>query len=166
MSKAKKHLRPCPALGREITPAEGGEGRGSAYRCPLECPFFPFTPANYDKHGEIEDRLIQKAMARAARELPAAERESLLRALDAAEGADDAILTNHARFAWLFHGRRDAGGRTLGERWLADKTSGLTNDERVLLAGLNEMHPALIEIHRIVDEQTIEGVDLLTGRPL
>src|SRR3954447_20160804 len=103
MSKAKKHLRPCPALGREITPAECGEGRGSAYRCPVECPFFPFTPENYDKSSEIEDRLIQKAFARAARVLPATERESELRAFEASEGAHDAVLTKHARFAWLFH---------------------------------------------------------------
>src|SRR3954471_3434216 len=155
MSKAKKHLRPCPALGREITPAECGEGRGSAYRCPLECPFFPFTPANYDKHGEIEDRLINKAFARAGQMLPAADRESLLQAYDATEGTPDAMVTNHARFTWLFYGRRGAEGRALGERWLADKTSGLSNDERVLLAATNQPQPALIEIHRILDEQTI-----------
>src|SRR4051794_36435813 len=118
MSKAKKHLRPCPALGREITAAECGSGRGSAYRCPAECPFFPFTPANYDKHGEIEEGLMRKAMLRAGQVLPPAERESLLRVLDASENAPDAMLKKHSHFTWLFHGRRDTEGRTLGERWL------------------------------------------------
>ena len=142
MSKASKHLRECPALRRAITPVECGSGRGSAYQCPAACPFFPFTPANYDKHGEIEGRLIEKTYAR-AREMTDAERDSMLRVLDESEGgAVDEVLANHARFAWLYHCRRDAEGRTFGERWLADKNSGLSNDERVLLAGMNAMRPA------------------------
>ena len=166
VSKASKHLRDCPALGRAITPAECGSGRGSAYRCPAACPFFPFTPANYDLHSEVEERLIQKTYSRAAREMTATESESIFRALDASQGAVDEVVANHARFAWLYHWRRDAAGRTFGERWLADQASGLNNDERVLLAGMNAMRPVLLEVHRILDEQTIEGVDLLDGRPL
>lgn len=166
MSNARKHLRACPALGRAITPAECGAGRGSAYQCPAECPFFPFTPANYDKHGEIESRLIQKIYKRAAREMTESDRDSMLRVLEKSEGAVDEVLANHARFAWLYHWQRDAEGRTFSERWLAERNSELTNDERVLLAGMNAMRPALLEIHRILDEQTIEGVDLLDGRPL
>jgi len=96
----------------------------------------------------------------------AAERESMIRALDDSDGATDEVLVNHARFAWRYHWQRDAQGRTFGERWLADKASGLNNDERVLLAGMNAMRPVLIEVHRILDEQTIEGVDLLDGRAL
>jgi len=166
VSKASKHLRDCPALGRAITPAECGTGRGSAYQCPAECPFFPFTPANYEQHGEIESRLITKTYARASREMIVAERESMLRLLDESEGAVDEVLANHASFAWIFHWLRDAEGRTFAERWLADKNNGLTNDERVLLTGMNAMHPALVEVHRILDEQTIEGADLLDGSPL
>ncbi len=163
---SKKHLRDCPALGRAITPAECGSGRGSVYQCPASCPFFPFTPANYDQHGEIESRLIQKSYARAAREMTEAERASMIRVLEESEGAVDEVLANHARYAWLFHWRQDGKGRTFGARWLADKASGLTNDERVLLAGMNAMRPAVLEVHRILDEQTLEGVDLLDGQPL
>jgi hypothetical protein len=166
VSKASKRLRDCPALGCAITPADCGARRGSVYQCPVECSYFPFTPANYEKHGEIESRLIQKTYARASREMTAAERESMLRVLDESEGAADEVLANHARFAWLYHWRRDAEGRTFAERWLADVNNGLTNDERVLLAGMNAMRPALVEVHRILDDQTIEGVDLLDGSPL
>ena len=61
MSKASKRLRDCPALGRAITPAECGAGRGSAYQCPVECPFFPFTPANYEKDhaGQVVEQLVR-----------------------------------------------------------------------------------------------------------
>ncbi len=166
MSKSKKHQRDCPALGRAITAAECGSGRGSAHACPADCPHFPFTPANYDLHGEIESRLIQKTYERAARTMTDAERERMIRVLDTTAGAPDEMLVNHARFVWLYHGQRDAEGRTFGERWLADKTGGLSNDERVLLAGMNRLRPVLLEVHRIVDEQTIEGVDLLDGSAL
>ena len=166
MSKSKKHQRDCPALGHPISAAECGSGRGSAYACPADCPYFPFTPANYDQHGEIENRLIQKTYERAARSMTDAERERMLRLLDRAEGAPDEMLVNHARFVRLYHWERDAEGRTFGERWLADKTGGLSNDERVLLAAMNRMRPVLLEVHRILDEQTIEGEDLLDGTAL
>jgi hypothetical protein len=164
VSKSKKHLRDCPVLGRAITSAECGTGRGSAYACPTECPFFPFTPANYDQHGEIESRLIQKTYERAARLMSPAERERMLDEI--AEQKGDAVLANHSRFAWLYHWERDAEGRTFGERWLADRTSGLSNDERVLLAGINQSRPVVFEVQRILDEQMVEGVDLLDGQPL
>ena len=120
VSKSKKHQRNCPALGRTITSAECGAGRGSAHACPAECPHFPFTPANYDQHGEIEQRLIRKTYARAAATMTDAERTRMLRVLDETEGGDDQMLVNHARFARMYHWDRDAEGRTFGERWLAD----------------------------------------------
>ena len=164
MSKSKKHLRDCPALARPITSAECGAGRGSTYACPADCPFFPFTPDNYDLHGEIESRVIQKTYQRATRTMTPAERDRQLRALDEQEGDD--ILVNHARFAWLYHWERDARGLSFGERWLADPACGLSNDERVLLTGMNRSRPVVFEVHRILDEQTTEGVDLLDGRTL
>ncbi len=159
MSKSKKHLRACPALGRDITSAECGGGRGSAYACPVECPFFPFTPANYEQHGEIESRLISKTYERAAKLMSPAERERMLDEIEDQEG--DEVLANHSRFAWLYHCERDAEGRTFGERWLADRMSGLSNDERVLLAGMNESRPVVFKVERILDAQMVEGVDLL-----
>lgn len=151
-------------MGHAITAAECGTTRGSARACPVECPFFPFTPANYDQHGEIESRLIQKTYERAAWLMTDAQREKMLRVLD--DTAGDEVLVNHARFAWLYHIERDADGRTFGDRWLADRTGGLTNDERVLLGGMNRMRPVVFEVWRILDEQTVEGIDLLDGSAL
>jgi hypothetical protein len=164
VSKSKKHQRDCPVLGRMITSAECGAGRGSAYACPVECPFFPFTPANYDQHSEIESRLVSKTYERASRLMSPAERERMLDELEDRQG--DEVLANHSRFAWLYHWERDAEGLTFGERWLADRTSGLSNDERVLLAGVNQSRPAVFEVERILDDQMVEGVDLLDGRRL
>ncbi len=164
VSKSKKHLRACPVLGRDITSAECGSGRGSVHACPVECPFFPFTPANYEQHGEIESRLISKTYERATRMMSPAERERMLDELDDQEGEE--VLINHSRFAWLYHCERDTEGRTFGERWLADRSSGLSNDERVLLAGMNQVRPIVFEVERLLDEQMVEGVDLLDGRRL
>ncbi len=164
MSKHARNRRECPAASRTITAAQCGTTRGSSRACPADCPFFPFTPANYDQHGEIESRLIQKTYERAARLMTDAQRERMLRVLDETGGDD--VLENHARFAWLYHGERDAGGHSFGDRWLADNSGSLTNDERVLLAGMNRMRPVVFEPWRILDEQTVEGIDLLDGSAL
>ena len=134
------------------------------HACPAECPYFPFTPANYDQHGEIESRLISKTYERATKLMSPAERERMLDEIENQSG--DEVLANHSRFAWLYHCARDAEGRTFGERWLADRSTGLSNDERVLLAGMNESRPVVFEVERILDEQMVAGVDLLSGQRL
>jgi hypothetical protein len=65
MSKSSK-LRPCPALGRDISPADCGEPRQSRLACPADCPHNPFGPAHYSQLLEIEDRLDTKSLERLA----------------------------------------------------------------------------------------------------
>jgi hypothetical protein len=65
MGEAKKR-RLCPAVAREITPAECGENRHSRYACPESCTHNPFAVAAYSELLEIEDRLDLTAMKRLA----------------------------------------------------------------------------------------------------
>ena len=163
MTKAKKSVRDCPVLGRSISPADCGSERGFKHSCPAHCPFFPFTPANYDQHLEIESKLIQKTHERFAAMVKGTDNEPALRAFRSEGGGLFAELAAHARCVWNYHGKRDAEGLTFGERWLPESNSGLKNDERVLLQALNGVRPTLLELQRIVDFQTVDCVDLLTG---
>ena len=61
MAKAGK-LRPCPALGREISPGECGEDRNRRQVCPADCAYNPFNPAAYDSLREVEDELDGKTL--------------------------------------------------------------------------------------------------------
>jgi hypothetical protein len=163
VSKTKKNQRDCPAAGKVISSADCGSGRGSQYSCPADCPHFPFTPANYDLHVQIEERLIDKSFELAARIMSAEEKQRLMRELSRIEGTPNEELINHARFVWTHHIRRDGEGKTNGERWLEDRLGGLSNDEKGLLRGFNQTRPVLLEVQRILDHQTFEAVDLLDG---
>lgn len=161
MGEAKKR-RSCPAVGRDVSAAECGENRHSRYACPESCPHHPFRVAAYSELLEIESRLDPDLMQRLAEDNPAGIRRFLTMA-----GAGDELRAN-AIAHWLLFFERDAGGRTFGER-LADRAgTGLRNDERVLLRGKSRMRIALIEVHRVLDAERVEVVDLLdrSGQPL
>ena len=166
MSKVKKHQRDCPVLGRFISSAECGSGRGTAYACPEQCAYFPFTPANYDQHFALEKGLIGAAHSRGERHLSEVARSRMSAKIRKRSGAYDQETAIQSELAWAYHCERDVEGRSFGERWLEDKASGLKNDERFLLSQMNQVRPVLLEIHRIVDDIIIEGVDLLTGEAL
>ncbi|MBA3651276.1 MAG: hypothetical protein H0W66_07315, partial [Chthoniobacterales bacterium] len=51
MSKQKRW---CPAIAQQISSAECGQNRTSRYDCPAECPFNPWSPANYERALEID----------------------------------------------------------------------------------------------------------------
>lgn len=161
MSKAAKH-RFCPAVQRKISAAECGENRGSRYACPADCLHSPLASANYILMLELENEADRKSGER----LEAEERKSpeLRKASQQAASAP----SEHAWHAFcelaLFF-QRDAGGLSLAERWRREGFPGLKNDERVLLEAKMRTRVALLEIHRIVDDQQIEAVDLLEAAP-
>lgn len=73
-------------------------------------------------------------------------------------------LEDHTVQAFLLKGtlsNRDAEGRNLPERLLAEAPQRFKNDERTLLQALARTRPAFLEVRRIIDEQLIEVVDHL-----
>ncbi len=157
MAKASKR-RHCPALGREITPADCGEDRNRRIACASACEFNPFNPANYAQLLEIEDKLDHKTMDRLAGE--AGDRMAFVRqveqALKHASGhADHAFVAGRAFFT------RDQTGLTFAQQWEKVGYAGLRNDERALFAAKAQMRIAALEIRCVVDEQFVEAVDLL-----
>ncbi len=157
MSKATKK-RACPAVGRDISPAECGENRGSRYTCPADCPYSPFTLANYDTFQGIEAALIHKSIDWVRAD--SADRAEF----DRAEVTARRIATPNALAAfhlWRFAGRRDAAGLTAVDRWARAGFPGLSNDERVVARARAQLQPVVLEVLRVLDDLRIEVVDLL-----
>jgi len=157
MSKAAKE-RFCPAEQRRISPAECGEFRGSRYACPAGCLYSPLASANYEMLLALEEGLDQACMARVRNE--AEKQPQLWRELDKALAAPSAHAL-HAFFERHLFFRRDAGGLTSMEHWEREGFPGLKNDQRVLLRAKMRTRVALLEIHRIIDRERVEAVDLL-----
>lgn len=157
MSKVAKK-RHCPALERVITSVECGEGRISKIACPVGCEHNPFDPANYELALEVEQRLSEKStvwLLEHASELTTL-REAMQRALR--EGALD---VSNLLIGWHLFGVRDQAGLTCAERWQRTGFVGLRNDERVVFQGQMQSRVALLEVHRVLDAETTEAVDLL-----
>ena len=157
MGKASKH-RLCPALGREISRRECGENRHSRWVCPVACPHSPFALENYAALLSTEDALDRRTltwMFEQARDRAGLERglQNALRA-ESGHGA-------HAFTMWNLFFRRDERGQTCAQRWAQARFPGLNNDERVFVQAKMQVRVVLFEVHRVLDEQRVEGVDLL-----
>jgi hypothetical protein len=157
-----KKQRDCPALGMSIPSARCGAERGVVIACPEECDFNPFGRQNYDQLGEIEDRVIEKLMRRFMEMRGFAACERLARTAD--RHGEDLFLA-HWEFAKAYHHDRDTAGQTLTEQWEASGFDGLNNDEKQVVRWMAATRLCLIEIHRQVDEDTVEVVDLLDADP-
>lgn len=161
MGQSKKR-RACPAVSRDITSAECGENRLSRYACPEGCPFNPFAPDNYTALLQAEDELDLTSIKRIVGEDPTVTATIYEgRRLNEGHGW-------HAATAWQLFFKRDATRATFAERWQQAGFPGLKNDERVFFRGKMQLQVALLEIHRVLDSQRIEAVDLLApaGAPM
>ena len=157
MGKASKH-RLCPALGREISRPDCGESRHSRLACPAACPHNPFALENYTALLAIEDVLDRRTLTWMFEE--ARDRAGLERGLQRAVQADSGHSA-HAFTTWNLFLRRDERGLTCTQRWEKAGFSGLNNDERVLIQAKMQVRVILFEVHRVLDDQRVQGVDLL-----
>ena len=154
MGKNSKH-RLCPALGRDITSADCGEGRHSRHPCPADCPHNPFAPERYDQLLAQEDRLDALTIRRLAQVNPADGRT-----IEAAS-RDKNGHALHATAVGVFFFRKDSVGETFAAHWAKAGFLELKNDERIIFRGKMQMRVALLEIQCVRDGQTVDARDLL-----
>ena len=162
MSKLTKK-RACPAVGRQITSAECGEHRGSKYQCPAACPFSPFASANYTQLLELEAAVDKASMIRIDQDAP--DRAALAREIHRASNSPLPHAL-HALIVWRFVFETDAQGQSCAQRWERAGFSGLKNDGRVLLRAKMKLRIVLLEVHRVLDSEQVEVVDLLDAAPV
>lgn len=167
MGKASKR-RLCPAVGREITPVECGTNRGVNYECPPECPFCPWSPDNYDDFLEIEKRIDRQVFAFYESVVGRREFQNQFGALGEDEEGDEGVLEMQGACIREFFLRDFGSGKTLFDLWRESGWEGLDRDEPFLASFKAGSYATLLEVRRVVDDQTTECVDLLgeSDRPL
>jgi hypothetical protein len=157
MSKASKN-RACPAVGREIPVSECVAHRHSAYACPATCPHDPFAPANYSRFLELEGKLDRQSMDYLMEH--AADRPAMEKALQRAH-SHPSLHAMHAWYEWNLFFAPGADGLTCCQRWEKTGFPELKSDQRFLLRAKMQTRIALVEIHRVLDGERAEAVDLL-----
>jgi hypothetical protein len=156
MSKASKN-RACPAVGREIPVSDCVAHRHSSYACPAECLHNPFAPANYSRFLELEGKLDRQSMDYLMEH--AADRPAMEKALQRAQ-SHPSLHAMHAWYEWNLFFAPGADGLTCCERWEKAGFSELKSDQRVLQRAKMKTRMALLEIHRVLDGERVEAVDL------
>ena len=128
------------------------------YACPESCPFNMFASAAYPKFLEIERSADEKFMRWLERHATdPMEFEADMRRLL----GDDPEPGFFHRLAWHGAYRIGPDGDTCLGQWAKAGFPGLGADERVIMRGRMRMSPAIFEVHRILDLQRVEVVDLL-----
>ena len=157
MSK-KNRMRDCPAAGRAIEAFECAAGRHTTYACPESCPFNVFAPANYAKFQEVEHSADEKYVAWVAKHAadPIQFEADMRRMV-----GDRPSPGYYHRLVWHGVYRVGADGETCLGRWAKAGFPGLGADERIVMRSWMRMSPAMLEVHRILDDQRVEVVDLL-----
>ena len=156
---SKKHrMRECPAAGRPIEAFECAAGRHTTYACPESCPFNVFATASYQKVRDIEHSADEKYVLWVMEH--AADRAQFKADMRRSIGDQPSAAYFH-RLAWHGVYRVGPGGDTCLGAWAKAGFPGLSADERVLMRSRMRLRPAMLEVHRIMDDHRVEVVDLL-----
>lgn len=157
MGEAKRRQMECPVLGRRIKPAECGEKRISQYDCPESCPNNPWRAVNYEQIVQSIARFHEKLVVRLKADMEAQGDYSIppVSELDGISLKQLLWIHNKAYQA------TNSQGSTFFERLAAEHFRGFNNDQRILLQAEAGTRPVLFEVHQIVDDCLIRGVDLL-----
>ncbi len=138
MISFSKKDRECPAAGRPIASAECGGKRGSFYKCPVACPFNPWSPENYEIALKIDSNIIEKVTRRIASEYRSnGEHLSFL--------AGNALENNEFFINEILY-KPDTRGRTFFQRWELENFTGLNNDERFFFKAYSGIRSAAVEV--------------------
>ena len=151
-------MRECPAAGRPIEAFECAAERHTSYACPEACPFNVFATASYEKFQAIERSADERFFGwLTAHVADRAQLEADMRRLV----SDRPGSGYYHRLAWHGIYRVGPSGETCLGEWSKAGFPGLAVDEQVMMRCRMHMHPAMLEVHRVMDNLRVEVVDLL-----
>jgi hypothetical protein len=128
------------------------------YACPESCSFNVFASASYSKYQAIEHSADEKYFAWVTAH--AADRRQFEADMRRLVGDRPSAGYFH-RLAWHGVYRVGPDGQTCLGQWAKAGFPGLGADERILMRSRMRMQPAMLEVHRVLDDQRVEVVDLL-----
>lgn len=163
MGKATK-FRNCPVVGREIAAVECGRNRGVVYNCPVDCPYCPWTPENYDDFLDIEqcvDRetnVFYRSVAGSRDNI----RNAIDRIMDGYGSEEEKSMQLNSLFYREYLIRDFGDGKKLFDLWRESGWKGLSRDEPFIASHKISTRVSLLEVRRVVDSQIVECVDLFS----
>jgi hypothetical protein len=157
MQATPKKQRLCPTLQDSITASECASKRLSEIRCPAECPHNPFGYSNYTRFRELEGRWFDKAAKRAKAAAPR-------RFEFSCDGAELAAFREMAEVQYVMGTLLGSGPLSAGnplERWAADPSASLSNDERLMTRFRARTRATVIEIQRKLEGNRCQAIDAM-----
>ena len=152
----------CPALNAPICGPCCGSKRNISIKCMADCRFNPFSPLNYNGWLRIDSALSQKMMKYLARFYDDIAFTKTIREMMYAEDSPHAYQMGGAAAAcYLFFRKPLRDRRIVASVWQQEGWEGLDNDERSMMEFRLNAAPAIVEVQKVLDHQSIECRNLL-----
>lgn len=152
----------CPALNAPICGPCCGSKRNISITCTADCRYNPFNPVNYDEWLRIDSVLSQKMVQYLARFYDDIDFNKTSREMMYDDDSPHAYQMACAAAAYyLFFRKPLKDGRTAATVWQQEGWEGLSNDERSMMTFRLNAAPAIVEVQKILDHQSLECRNLL-----
>lgn len=152
----------CPALDAPICgPCCGGK-RNISIKCTPDCQYNPFGPVNYDNCLRIDEKLNYKMVEYINRFYDLSAFSAVVDEMSHDNSDHARLLGSIAATYYLLFQKRNSEGKTLVEGWRDNGWEGLTADEQAVMSFHLSVRPAIVEVQKAIDYQSMECVDLLS----
>ena len=159
----KKGRGTCASLGQTICAYCCGTKRNEAINCSKDCEHNPLSIKGYDNYLRIDKGLIVKMLDYVLASIGKEKFEKIMGKMTFSDEGGNASITDAAAGAmnYMLFVERDARGMTLAQKWESENWNGLTNDEKTLIKYNMNSSLTVIEVQKILDNQTMECIDML-----
>lgn len=152
----------CPALDAPICGPCCGSKRNVSIKCTADCRYNPFSPLNYDGWLRIDSGLSRKKLEYIARFYNEDEFAKTVQEMMYDGDSEHAVaMGSAAAVYYLFFFKRLKSRKTLSMTWAKEGWTGLNTDEQMMMKYRKNAAPAIVEVQRKIDDQSLECKDLL-----
>lgn len=152
----------CPALNAPICGPCCGSKRNISIQCTADCRFNPFSPVNYDGWLRIDSGLSRKMLEYLSRFYDENEFQNIVREMMYDEDSSHALAMGSAvAVYYLFFRKSRRDGKTIAALWQTENWEGLNGDEQRMMEFRMNAAPALVEVQKVLDHQSMECRNLL-----
>jgi hypothetical protein len=140
-----------------------GLKRGNELPCPPSCTYFPFGLQAYDLFLKVNVSFTPKALEYTVKRAGRSRFRKVLERMDIGERDPESSIEISVPAAMLYFLSfyRDAGGKTVADRWEEEGWAGLNNDERFMAKYRRFSFPTIVEVRKVLSGHTMECADAL-----
>ena len=143
----------CPALNNQLCGSCCAHERNRTIECTADCKHNPFGVGNYDAWLRIDTSLTSKKTAYS---------KVVLGMMSDDDRSYDALrVASSAAVYYLFFSKAFKDGKTVAQLWQEEGWTGLDMDQVAMMKYRMNSAPALVEVRKILDSQSMECFDML-----